>query len=118
MRFLLDENVHGATTALLRDLGREVMHVADSEWRAQADERLVEVCNEQDRILVTLDVGISPVARLLRTGLVLLRLPGNFDQRKVPQLIEDFVANATASDLEGRVTVLFPGRAPRTTRLR
>jgi len=118
MRFLLDENVHGGTTRLLIDLGHDVLHVAGSEWRSQPDERIVEICNEQERILITLDVGISFAARALETGLVLLRIPGNFDQRTVPKLLEAFVADAEASDLEGVITVIFPGRAPRSTRLR
>ena len=118
MRFLLDENVHGDTTALIRDLGHDAIHVADSEWRSQADERLIRICNEEDRILITLDVGISFVAHTLRTGLILLRLPGNFDQRRVPGLLRDFVAAADSAELEDAVTVISPGRAPRSTRLR
>jgi len=118
MRFLLDENVHGDTTVLLRDLGHKVVHVADSEWRTLSDERMVQICNEQERILITLDVGISLIARALKTGLVLLRLPGNFDQRRVPRLLAEFVASANAADFEGSITVIFPGRAPRSTRLR
>lgn len=50
MRFLLDENVHGDTTFLLRDLGHDIIHVADSEWPSQPDELLIRVCNEQNRI--------------------------------------------------------------------
>ncbi|HEV8574099.1 MAG TPA: hypothetical protein VGR43_05255 [Dehalococcoidia bacterium] len=50
---------------------------------------------------MTLDVGVSFVAQTLKTGLILLMLPRNFDQRRVPDLLSEFVAAANAGDLEG-----------------
>jgi predicted nuclease of predicted toxin-antitoxin system len=110
MRFLLDENVHAASTKALRDQGHEVLHVVDSPLRARPDEHLIEFCNQDNRVFVTRDIAVARHAALLRTGLILIRTPQEFVSRNIPALLANFTATATEVDVSGRLVVISPGQ--------
>jgi uncharacterized protein with PIN domain len=83
MRFLLDENLPRSAALILRDLGHEVVAVAESAMRGEKDPQLLQVCNEENRVFITLDVGIRLTGGALWTGAVLLRPPREFDVEDV-----------------------------------
>ena len=80
MRFLVDECVPRQLTARLRDRGHDVLDPRESALRGASDEALLARAIEQDRVLVTRDIGLGGLAlrRLeqgVSLGVVLVRLP-------------------------------------------
>lgn len=110
MRFLLDENLPRSAARILRDAGHEVVAVVESAMRGEKDPELLRVCNRENRVFVTLDVGIRLTGGALTTGAVLLRPPKEFDASDIEQLLLGLIASGDLDQLSGRVTVLSPGR--------
>jgi hypothetical protein len=110
MRFLLDENLPRSAARILRDAGHEVVAVVESPMRGEKDPELLRVCNEENRVFITLDVGIRLTGGTLRTGAVLLRPPREFDAADVEELLLGMIAHSHLDRLLGRITVLSPGR--------
>jgi len=61
MRFKIDENLPVATARILSDAGHESKTVHDQRMAGAPDRRLAEVCREEDRALVTLDLDFSDI---------------------------------------------------------
>ena len=82
MKFLLDQDVWAATARFLRSLGHDVVTVSEISHAAAADEVLLQVATQQDRIFVTRDrdYGNLVFVKLLGAGVIYLRiLPSNQD---------------------------------------
>lgn len=80
MKFLLDQDVWAATVRFLRTLGHDVVTVAEIGLAAAADEALLQVATQQERIFVTRDrdYGNLVFVKLLGAGVIYLRiLPSN-----------------------------------------
>lgn len=110
MRFLLDENLPRSAARILRDAGHEVVAVVDSPLRGEKDPELLRVCNDEDRVFITLDVGIRLTSGALNTGAVLLRPPKEFGASDVEELLRGMITSGVLERLSGRITVLSPGR--------
>ena len=113
MRFLLDENLPRSAARILRDAGHEVVAVVESPLRGEKDPELLRVCNDEDRVFITLDVGIRLTGGTLDTGAVLLRPPKEFDAVDVEQLLLGLIASGDLDRVLGQITVLSPGRVRR-----
>jgi len=59
MRFKLDENLGRRGVSALRDLGHEVATVPDEGLASATDKKLIAVCREEGRCLVTLDLDFA-----------------------------------------------------------
>jgi predicted nuclease of predicted toxin-antitoxin system len=55
MKFLLDQDVYASTARFLRDLGHDVLPVAQIGLAQAGDEELLRIAQEQNRIFVTRD---------------------------------------------------------------
>ena len=55
MKFLLDQDVYASTLHFLRDLGHDVIAVAQMGLAQAGDEELLRIAQEQNRIFVTRD---------------------------------------------------------------
>lgn len=55
MRFLFDQDVYAVTARFLGDLGHDVVQVAEIGLARASDEEILNVAQEQSRILVTRD---------------------------------------------------------------
>ena len=84
MRFLLDENLPTSAAELLRQAGHDVAAVAGSPLRGLPDPAIIDICNEQERILITLDQGVFHPPSRLKTGLVLLKVRNELAPILVP----------------------------------
>jgi predicted nuclease of predicted toxin-antitoxin system len=78
MKFRLDENLHADTADLLRQHGHDCLTVHEQGFRGSSDGEIAQVCQNEKRVLVTLDLDFSDV----RTyppgqfeGIIVLRLP-------------------------------------------
>jgi len=53
MKFLLDQDVYASTMRFLRDLGHDVIPVAQVGLSQASDEQLLRIAQEQNRVFVT-----------------------------------------------------------------
>ena len=115
MRFKTDENIPSEAVALLRGAGHDVASVPDESLGGCPDPKIASVCQDEERILITLDTDFSDI-RTYRPadyrGLVVLRIT----RQSVPEivrvlgrLLEVFESNDCRSQLwivdENRIRV-------------
>jgi predicted nuclease of predicted toxin-antitoxin system len=76
MNFLLDQDVYAATVRFLRELGHDVIPVAQLGLSQAEDEELLKVAHAQNRIFVTRDrdFGHLVFVRALGAGVLYLRM--------------------------------------------
>jgi predicted nuclease of predicted toxin-antitoxin system len=110
MRFLLDENIPRDCATTLRARLHDVLYVPDTKLRTASDQRLIALCNSDDRFMVTRDIGLSVPARTLRTGIVLIRAPFNAIANEVNDLLLEALPDLTEETLRGQIAVISPGR--------
>ena len=59
MRFKLDENLGRQTIYLFLEAGHDIATVAEQELQGATDNDLIDVCRDEARVLVTLDLDFS-----------------------------------------------------------
>jgi predicted nuclease of predicted toxin-antitoxin system len=77
MRFKLDENLSPSLAALFASSGHEAHSVVQQALGGKPDERVMDVCHREDRVLITFDLDFSniqayPPAQF--SGTIVLRL--------------------------------------------
>ena len=85
MKFKTDENIPLEAVDLLRAGGHDAMSVFDQSLSGRPDSRIASMCQQEDRVLITLDTDFSDI-RTYRPadypGLLVLRLP----KQSVPEI--------------------------------
>jgi predicted nuclease of predicted toxin-antitoxin system len=61
LKFKVDENLPAEHAAILRDAGHDADTVADQKLSGAEDSKLLECCQAEDRILLTLDLDFANV---------------------------------------------------------
>ncbi len=61
MKFKIDENLPIEIAELLQSADHDVTTVHGQRLMGEADPRIIEVCRQEDRVLVTLDLGFSNI---------------------------------------------------------
>ena len=76
MKLLLDQDVYAVTVRFLKDLGHEIIPVAELGLAEADDEELLSVAQEQNCLFVTRDrdFGHLVFVRELATGVLYLRI--------------------------------------------
>lgn len=77
MKFKVDENLPSEVTALLREVGHDSLSVLDQTLGGADDDKIFNVCREEKRILVTLDLDFANVQAYppsMGCGIIVLRL--------------------------------------------
>ncbi|MGH8261121.1 MAG: DUF5615 family PIN-like protein [Steroidobacteraceae bacterium] len=77
MKFKLDENLSPSLSAILSDVTQDIHSVTDQALNGQPDERVIDVCRQEGRALITLDLDFSniqayPPAKF--AGIIVMRL--------------------------------------------
>jgi predicted nuclease of predicted toxin-antitoxin system len=110
MKLLLDHDVYAATWRFLVGLGHDAIRVGDiGMWRA-ADEELLRVAAQQDRVFVTRDrdYGALVFVRSLGAGVLYLRmLPST--QNAVHDELHRVLKLHSQSELQNAFVVIEPG---------
>ena len=119
MQFKLDENLPPSAVELLQGLGHDVMTVYDQGLQSCNDPQVLEACQTEGKVLLSLDLDFSnilvfPPERY--AGLIVLRLhkPGprsvlNLLRRVVPHLATVPVAGRLWIADEHRIRVRLVG---------
>jgi predicted nuclease of predicted toxin-antitoxin system len=84
MRFKTDENVPLEAVDLLRAAGHDAFSVFDQSLAGQPDDRIASVCQQEDRVLITLDTDFADIRTYPPAhypGIIVLRLAS----QSVPQ---------------------------------
>ena len=77
MRFKFDENLPAQAAELFRDRGHDAATVLGQDMKGCGDESLADVCRDERRALVTLDVDFADITAYPPSdysGLIVLRL--------------------------------------------
>ena len=79
MKFITDENLGIKVPDYLKDLGFDIVSVAQIA-RGDPDKKVLEIANKQGRILITLDKDFGELVfkeKLIHAGVILLHLKTN-----------------------------------------
>ncbi len=110
MRFLVDENLPIEVADLLRRHGHDAPHLSQTEHRGALDEEVWSLAAQEQRIVLTRDLGFSlPVSPRL-AGVVPLRVPDVFTGQQLIRVVAEFVASPAFQQVAGAITVVSPGR--------
>ena len=113
MKFKLDENFGTRTQQLFLASGHDVSTVGSQELCGCPDRQLFEICGQESRCLVTLDIDFGDVTRFppdRSAGVVVLRLPRNPTLPILESLVGAFLRALGDRPLAGRLWMVEPGR--------
>ncbi|MCO6449277.1 MAG: DUF5615 family PIN-like protein [Caldilineales bacterium] len=77
MRFKVDENLPAEIAARLSEQGYDATTVLEQGLGGSADDEIASICQQEKRVLITLDVGFSDIRTYPPTqypGIIVLRL--------------------------------------------
>ena len=113
MRYKLDENLGTRTQDLFWARGHDVQTVRSEELQGCTDARLYEVCRQEQRCLVTLDLDFADVTRFPPSdanGIVVIRVPQNPSLPLLEQLIRQFLEFSMSTLVDRRLWIVEMGR--------
>ena len=108
MRFLVDADIPRSTTALLRDLGNEVVDIRDIRPPGTEDSEIYSIAREEERIIFTRDLRFGNIITYPpgeHSGIIVLRV----HLLSVPEInavVEDFLKSVSWEDISGALVVL------------
>lgn len=112
MRLKLDENLPARLPAAVAEAGHDVATVAGEDLLGCEDERLYDVCREEGRVLVTLDLDFANPLRFppeTGAGIIVLR-----PRRPLLSILPSMLLNALtiieAGPSRGRLWIVEPAR--------
>ena len=101
MKFKVDENLPIQCVDQLREGGHDALSVKDQGLSGATDPRIAEVCTEEGRVLVTLDLDFADIRTYppsASAGIIIFRL-GSYDALTLRRFV-------------GRVMALLPHESP------
>lgn len=110
MKFKIDENLPVEAVTVLRDAGHDALSVHDQGLRGAPDEKLREVCVEEQRVPITLDLDFSDLRTYRDTpGCILLRLHRQ-DRDHVLKILRQVLPLLGESKLANRLWIVEEAR--------
>ena len=113
MRFKLDENLGISSWDLLRAAGHDVSTVPEEDLGGSPDRSIFEVCQREQRALVTLDRDFGQVLRFPpheSHGIVVLALRSHPTLEEVSARVADLIAALKSRPLGKELWIVEAGR--------
>ena len=113
MRFKLDENLGSRSAHILRKAGHDVETVLDENLSGAGDETIYQVCGEESRCLITLDMDFADFVRFppgQTSGIAVLRLPKHASLNLLEKLVSDLLRFLDCEQITGRLWIVESGR--------
>lgn len=113
MKFELDENIGLRGLQILTGAGHDVATVRGQSLGGAEDRELIEVCRDEQRALVTLDLDFSnPLIFEPRRypGIAVLRMPPKASSAQLLALVHTFARALTTEFIEGKLWIVEIGR--------
>ena len=113
MRLKLDENLGKIPADVLREAGHDVATVPQQRLSGIEDSKLIKICSNESRCLVTLDIEFgNPI--LFKPadyhGIVVLRLPRRRGPQDLLDAISTFIAGLARENVVGKLWIVQKGR--------
>ena len=108
MLFKVDENLPVELAELLSDLGHDAKTINDQRLQGVNDRVLLERCDKEKRILVTLDIDFSDIRTYPpqdHEGIILLRV-GNQSKKHVLEVFKRIQPLIAQEPIKGRLWVV------------
>ena len=108
MQFKTDENLPVEVTELLRSAGYDAMSVLEQEMGGKSDPYLVEICTEENRVLITLDTDFADIRAYPPSeapGYVVLRLQRQ-DKQSVIDIMERLIPIFNEENMDKRLWIV------------
>ncbi len=112
MRFKIDENLPIEVAEVLEQAGHQASTVLEEGLGGASDRQIAEICQLEERALITLDVGFAD----LRThppgeypGLIVFRLARQ-DKSYLLNFLSSFLASLKQEELEGKLWIVQENR--------
>ena len=112
MKFKVDENLPIEVAESLCSAGYDALTVFDQSLIGEEDRRIIEVCQEEERILITMDMDFSDVRSYPPgeyKGIVVLRLHRQ-DKPYVLRIIQQVMLIFGQEQIEKRLWIVEEGR--------
>ncbi len=106
MKFVIDENITPAVVGSLAGVGIDAWHVRDRGLEGTTDHELLDRAYDEDRILVTLNVGDFEKLvqeRQLHAGVVLIERAGLRREEQIELILQIVAVIAARGDLINKV---------------
>ncbi len=113
MQLKLDENLGNRGMELLRKAGHQVATVSEQKLCSASDKTVIEVCREEKRGLVTLDMDFAnPLVfnPSLYSGIAILRLPSRPTLQDLLEAIQTLINALINKNIEGKLWIIQRGR--------
>ena len=113
MRFKIDECLGPSAKALIEADGHDVMTVHEQKLSGAADQRIYEVCRDEDRVIVTLDHDFGQTLRFPpeeTAGIVVIECKGQLSPTMISRCVSEFVAVLRTRPIDRELWIVEPGR--------
>lgn len=113
MKLKLDENLGVRGREILLQGGHDVATVAEQKMTGSEDCELIEICRQEERCLVTLDLDFAnPLSFPPRNyfGIAVLRLPARATAEYLLTLVRTFARALESETIAGHLWVVEVGR--------
>jgi predicted nuclease of predicted toxin-antitoxin system len=113
VKFKLDENFGTRTQYIFQAAGHEVHTVRQESLQGAIDQQIFEICCQEERCLITLDLDFSDVVRFppqKTGGIVVIRVPRNPSLSLLENLVKQFLQALEKMSVEKQLWIVEVGR--------
>jgi predicted nuclease of predicted toxin-antitoxin system len=113
VKFKLDENFGSRAARLLISEGHDAHTVLEERLSGAIDQTIFEVCIQEGRCLLTLDLDFTDVTRFpphLGAGIAVLRIPQNPSIQMIEFLVKSMLRLLETESITGRLWIVEPSR--------